>query len=52
MMTVEIPMSSPDINEADVQAVVSVIRSGRLALGPQAVASPHALRTMTPPSIR
>jgi perosamine synthetase len=32
-----IPMSSAEINEADVQAVVEVIRSGRLALGPQAV---------------
>ncbi|OQA18436.1 MAG: putative pyridoxal phosphate-dependent aminotransferase EpsN [Chloroflexi bacterium ADurb.Bin360] len=29
-----IPMSLPEINEADVQAVAEVIRSGRLALGP------------------
>jgi perosamine synthetase len=29
-------MSSADINDADIQAVVDVIRSGRLALGPQA----------------
>ncbi|HNT74568.1 MAG TPA: DegT/DnrJ/EryC1/StrS family aminotransferase [Anaerolineae bacterium] len=32
-----IPMSSADLNEADIQAVVAVVRSGRLALGPQAV---------------
>ncbi len=32
----KIPMSSADINDADIQAVVDVIRSGRLALGPQA----------------
>ncbi|HOT90412.1 MAG TPA: DegT/DnrJ/EryC1/StrS family aminotransferase [Anaerolineae bacterium] len=32
-----IPMSLPEINDADVQAVVEVVRSGRLALGPQAV---------------
>ena len=36
-MTVEIPMSLPEINDADVQAVLDVVRSGRLALGPQAV---------------
>jgi len=30
-------MSLPEINDADVQAVVEVVRSGRLALGPQAV---------------
>ena len=34
---IEIPMSSPDLNEDDVQAVLAVVRSGRLALGPQAV---------------
>ncbi len=32
-----IPMSSAEINESDIQAVVEVVRSGRLALGPQAV---------------
>ncbi len=36
-MKVQIPMSSADINDADIQAVVEVVRSGRLALGPQAV---------------
>lgn len=30
-----IPMSLPETDEADVQAVADVIRSGRLALGPQ-----------------
>jgi len=34
---ITIPMSLPDINDADIQSVVSVIRSGRLALGSQAV---------------
>ena len=32
-----IPMSLPEINDADVQAVANVVRSGRLALGPQAI---------------
>ena len=30
-----IPMSFPETDEADVQAVADVIRSGLLALGPQ-----------------
>ena len=30
-------MSLPEINDADVQAVLAVVRSSRLALGPQAV---------------
>jgi perosamine synthetase len=30
------PMSSPELNEADIQGVVEVLRSGRLALGPMA----------------
>ena len=30
-----VPMSSADLDESDVQAVVEVLRSGRLALGPQ-----------------
>lgn len=30
-----IPMSAPDITEEDVQAVIKVVRSGRLALGPK-----------------
>ena len=31
----EIPLSSPDISEADIQAVEAVLRSGRLSIGPQ-----------------
>lgn len=34
-MIEKIPMSAPDITEEDIQAVVQVIRSGRLALGPK-----------------
>ncbi len=36
-MTDSIPMSSPEIDDSDVQAVVEVVRSGRLALGDRAV---------------
>jgi perosamine synthetase len=32
----KIPLSSPDINDEDIDAVVNVLRSGRLALGPMA----------------
>ncbi|MCD6555196.1 MAG: DegT/DnrJ/EryC1/StrS family aminotransferase [Anaerolineae bacterium] len=38
-----IPMSSPDLNEDDIQAVVDVLRSGRLALGPRTRAFEEAL---------
>lgn len=31
-----IPMSAPDLDESDIQAVVEVLKSGRLALGPKA----------------
>lgn len=34
-MEPRIPMSAPDIDDSDVEAVVAVLRSGRLALGPQ-----------------
>jgi len=34
-MNRNIPMASPDIDESDVAAVLEVVRSGRLALGPQ-----------------
>ena len=37
-MTDRISMSSADLDEKDVQAVVEVLRSGRLALGPKAEA--------------
>ena len=36
-MSDPITMSSPDLDESDVRAVVEVLRSGRLALGPKAV---------------
>lgn len=36
-MIENIPMSSADLDESDVQAVLEVVRSGRLALGPKAV---------------
>jgi len=39
----QISMSSQDISEADVKAVLDVLRSGRLALGPQTEAFEHAL---------
>ncbi len=32
----KIPMASPDIDESDIQAVLEVLKSGRLALGPKA----------------
>ncbi|GAG23151.1 unnamed protein product, partial [marine sediment metagenome] len=31
----QIPLSSPDITESEIEVVVSVLRSGRLSLGPQ-----------------
>jgi len=33
--TASIPMAAPDLSEEDVQAVLEVVRSGRLALGPK-----------------
>ncbi len=38
-----IPMSMPDIDESDVEAVAEVIRSGRLALGPRTAAFEKAI---------
>jgi len=34
-MPSDIPLSAPDITDADIQAVVSVLRSGRLSIGPR-----------------
>ena len=34
MMAIRIPLSSPDIDENDIAAVVAVLRSSRLSLGP------------------
>jgi dTDP-4-amino-4,6-dideoxygalactose transaminase len=31
----DIPLSQPDINDSDIQAVTAVMRSGRLSIGPQ-----------------
>ena len=31
----QVPMASAELNASDIQAVVQVLRSGRLALGPQ-----------------
>ena len=36
-------MSAPDLDQRDVDAVVEVLRSGRLALGPKAVEFEHAV---------
>jgi perosamine synthetase len=36
-MIENIPMSSADLDESDVQAVLDVVRSGRLALGPKTI---------------
>jgi perosamine synthetase len=30
-----IPLSAPDINEADIEAVVDVLRTSRLSIGPR-----------------
>ncbi|MDR3740463.1 MAG: DegT/DnrJ/EryC1/StrS family aminotransferase [Terracidiphilus sp.] len=38
-----IPLSSPDITEAEIAAVASVMRSGRLSLGPELAAFEQAL---------
>jgi perosamine synthetase len=39
----DIPLSAPDITEADIEAVVAVLRTGRLSLGPQLEAFEHAM---------
>jgi len=39
----ELAMASAEIDESDIQAVVSVLRSGRLALGPRAAAFERAV---------
>lgn len=38
-----IPLSAPDITEAEIEAVVSVLRSSRLSLGPKLEEFEHAL---------
>ena len=39
----KIPMSSADLDESDVEAVLGVLRSGRLALGPKSVEFEQAM---------
>jgi perosamine synthetase len=53
MSPVEIPLSAPDITDAEIEAVVSVLRTSRLSLGPKMaefeaamaayVGAPHAI---------
>lgn len=40
---IQVPMSSPDLNDQDVAAVLEVLRSGRLALGPCCAAFEEAI---------
>jgi len=42
-MTARIPLSAPDIAEAEIEAVTAVLRTPRLSLGPQLEAFEHAL---------
>ena len=34
-MRIRIPLSAPDVSEADIDAVVSVLRTARLSIGPK-----------------
>src|ERR1700742_3117262 len=43
MTALSIPLSSPDITEAEIAAVSDVLRSGRLSLGPELPAFEQAL---------
>jgi perosamine synthetase len=43
MTPIEIPLSAPDIGEADIEAVVAVLRSSRLSLGPKMVEFEEAM---------
>jgi len=40
-----IPLSAPDVGEAEIEAVVSVLRSGRLSLGPRLEEFEHCIAT-------
>ena len=42
-MTVRIPLSSPDITEAEIEAVTAVLRTHRLSLGPELEVFEHAM---------
>ncbi len=41
----QIPLSAPDIGEAEMEAVASVLRSGRLSLGPKLEEFEHCIAT-------
>jgi len=43
MSATEIPLSAPDINDADIEAVVAVLRTPRLSLGPMLEAFESAM---------
>lgn len=43
MTNIEIPLSAPDITEAEIEAVVSVLRTPRLSLGPKLEEFEHAV---------
>lgn len=42
-MSFRIPLSSPDITEAEIDAVIAVLRTSQLSIGPQALAFESAL---------
>ena len=46
-MTAPIPLSAPDITDAEIDAVVSVLRTPRLSLGPQMEAFESAMASLT-----
>ncbi|HEX3661164.1 MAG TPA: DegT/DnrJ/EryC1/StrS family aminotransferase [Acidobacteriaceae bacterium] len=46
-MTEPIPLSAPDITDAEISAVVSVLRTSRLSLGPQMEAFESAMASLT-----
>jgi perosamine synthetase len=43
MAAIEIPLSGPDVGEAEIEAVVAVLRSSRLSLGPKMVEFEQAM---------
>lgn len=43
MTKTEIPLSAPDITDAEIEAVVAVLRTGRLSLGPKLEEFEHAV---------
>jgi perosamine synthetase len=45
MIQMKIPLSAPDISEAEIEAVAEVLRSSRLSLGPKLEEFEHAIAT-------